>query len=61
LKAIPCEVLACHQHPHIISLAICEYAAQGGEFQCATMPGKPSDDVAPGTLSSILKQSDLKK
>jgi predicted RNA binding protein YcfA (HicA-like mRNA interferase family) len=26
-----------------------------------TVPGKPSDDVAPGTLNSIMKQSGLKK
>ncbi|MEW5888380.1 MAG: type II toxin-antitoxin system HicA family toxin [Pseudomonadota bacterium] len=26
-----------------------------------TVPGKPSDDLAPGTLNSILKQSALKK
>lgn len=26
-----------------------------------TVPGKPGDDLAPGTLSSILKQSGLKK
>jgi predicted RNA binding protein YcfA (HicA-like mRNA interferase family) len=26
-----------------------------------TLPGKPSDDLAPGTLNSILKQSGLKK
>jgi predicted RNA binding protein YcfA (HicA-like mRNA interferase family) len=26
-----------------------------------TLAGKPSDDLAPGTLTSILKQSDLKK
>jgi predicted RNA binding protein YcfA (HicA-like mRNA interferase family) len=25
-----------------------------------TVPGKPSDDLAPGTLSSILKQAGLK-
>jgi predicted RNA binding protein YcfA (HicA-like mRNA interferase family) len=25
-----------------------------------TVPGKPSDDVAPGTLNSILKQATLK-
>ena len=25
-----------------------------------TVPGKPSDDVAPGTLNSILKQAGLK-
>ena len=25
-----------------------------------TVAGQPSDDVAPGTLSSILKQADLK-
>ncbi|EHR70717.1 putative periplasmic or secreted lipoprotein [Burkholderiales bacterium JOSHI_001] len=25
-----------------------------------TVPGKPSDDIAPGTLNSILKQSGLK-
>jgi predicted RNA binding protein YcfA (HicA-like mRNA interferase family) len=26
-----------------------------------TVPDKPSDDVAPGTLNSIMKQSGLKK
>lgn len=26
-----------------------------------TIAGKPSDDLAPGTLSSILKQAGLKK
>ena len=26
-----------------------------------TVPGKPSDDLAPGTLASILKQSGHKK
>ncbi|MGH8133796.1 MAG: type II toxin-antitoxin system HicA family toxin [Steroidobacteraceae bacterium] len=26
-----------------------------------TVPGKPSDDLAPGTLNSILKQLGLKK
>ena len=26
-----------------------------------TVPGKPSDDLAPGTLNSILKQSQLKQ
>jgi len=26
-----------------------------------TVPGKPSDDLAPGTLNSILKQSGLKR
>jgi predicted RNA binding protein YcfA (HicA-like mRNA interferase family) len=26
-----------------------------------TIPGKPADDLAPGTLNSILKQSGLKK
>ena len=26
-----------------------------------TVPGKPSDDVAPGTSNSILKQAGLKK
>jgi len=26
-----------------------------------TVPGKPSDDLAPGTLSSILKQAGLKR
>jgi predicted RNA binding protein YcfA (HicA-like mRNA interferase family) len=25
-----------------------------------TVPGKPSDDLAPGTLTSILKQAGLK-
>ncbi|HTN93412.1 MAG TPA: type II toxin-antitoxin system HicA family toxin [Gallionella sp.] len=26
-----------------------------------TVPGKPSDDLAPGTLNSILKQARLKE
>jgi predicted RNA binding protein YcfA (HicA-like mRNA interferase family) len=26
-----------------------------------TVPGKPSDDLAPGTLNSILKQANLKR
>jgi predicted RNA binding protein YcfA (HicA-like mRNA interferase family) len=26
-----------------------------------TVPGKPSDDLAPGTLNSILKQAGLKE
>jgi predicted RNA binding protein YcfA (HicA-like mRNA interferase family) len=26
-----------------------------------TVPGKPADDLAPGTLNSILKQAGLKK
>jgi predicted RNA binding protein YcfA (HicA-like mRNA interferase family) len=26
----------------------------------ATRPGKPSDDLAPGTLNSVLKQAGLK-
>jgi predicted RNA binding protein YcfA (HicA-like mRNA interferase family) len=26
-----------------------------------TVPGKPSDDVAPGTLNSILKQAQIKR
>jgi predicted RNA binding protein YcfA (HicA-like mRNA interferase family) len=26
-----------------------------------TVPGKPSDDLAPGTLNSILRQAGLKK
>ena len=26
-----------------------------------TVPGKPSDDLAPGTLTSILKQAGLRK
>ena len=26
-----------------------------------TVAGKPSDDLAPGTVNSILKQSELKK
>ena len=26
-----------------------------------TVPGKPSDDLAPGTVSSIFKQAGLKK
>jgi len=26
-----------------------------------TVPGKPSDEIAPGTLNSILKQASLKR
>jgi predicted RNA binding protein YcfA (HicA-like mRNA interferase family) len=26
-----------------------------------TLPGKPSDDLAPGTLNSMLKQAGLKR
>ncbi len=26
-----------------------------------TVPGRPSDDLAPGTLNSVLKQAGLKK
>lgn len=26
-----------------------------------TVPGKPGDDLAPGTLNSVLKQAELKK
>jgi predicted RNA binding protein YcfA (HicA-like mRNA interferase family) len=26
-----------------------------------TVPGKPSDDLAPGTLNSILKQAGIKE
>jgi predicted RNA binding protein YcfA (HicA-like mRNA interferase family) len=26
-----------------------------------TVPGKPGDDLAPGTLNSVLKQANLKK
>lgn len=26
-----------------------------------TVPGKPSDDLAPGTLNSILKQAQIKR
>ncbi|WP_136256595.1 type II toxin-antitoxin system HicA family toxin [Metallibacterium scheffleri] len=26
-----------------------------------TVPGKPGDDLAPGTLNSIYKQADLKR
>ena len=26
-----------------------------------TVPGKPSDDLAPGTLNSVLKQAGLKQ
>jgi predicted RNA binding protein YcfA (HicA-like mRNA interferase family) len=34
-----------------------KHAAKPGRL---TVPGKPSDDLAPGTLSSILKQAGLK-
>jgi predicted RNA binding protein YcfA (HicA-like mRNA interferase family) len=35
-----------------------KHAAKAGRV---TVPGRLSDDLAPGTLSSILKQSGLKK
>ena len=35
-----------------------KHPTKGGRV---TVAGKPSDDLAPGTLNSILKQSDLKK
>jgi len=35
-----------------------KHAAKPGRV---TVAGKPSDDLAPGTLNSILKQSSLKK
>jgi len=35
-----------------------KHAAKPGRV---TVPGKPNDDLAPGTLNSILKQSGLKK
>jgi predicted RNA binding protein YcfA (HicA-like mRNA interferase family) len=35
-----------------------KHAAKPGRV---TVPGKPADDLAPGTLNSILKQSGLKK
>ena len=34
-----------------------KHAAKPGRV---TVPGKPGDDLAPGTLNSILKQSGLK-
>ncbi len=35
-----------------------KHAAKSGRV---TLAGKPSDDVAPGTLNSILKQAGLKE
>lgn len=35
-----------------------KHAAKPG---LVTIPGKPGDDLAPGTLNSVLKQSGLKK
>ena len=35
-----------------------KHRTKGGRV---TVAGKPSDDLAPGTLNSILKQSGLKK
>jgi len=34
-----------------------KHASKSGRV---TVPGKPSDDLAPGTLNSILKQAGLK-
>ncbi len=34
-----------------------KHSAKNGRV---TVPGKPSDDLAPGTLNSILKQAQLK-
>jgi predicted RNA binding protein YcfA (HicA-like mRNA interferase family) len=33
----------------------------GSKTGRVTVPGKPSDELAPGTLNSILKQAGLKK
>ena len=33
----------------------------GAKPERVTVPGKPSDDLAPGTLNSILKQAGLTK
>jgi predicted RNA binding protein YcfA (HicA-like mRNA interferase family) len=33
----------------------------GSKLGRVTVPGKPGDDLAPGTLNSILKQAGLKK
>ena len=33
----------------------------GSKAGRVTVPGKPSNDLAPGTLNSILKQAGLKK
>jgi hypothetical protein len=35
-----------------------KHTVKGGRV---TVPGKPIDDLAPGTLNSILKQAGLKK
>ncbi|MDQ3175797.1 MAG: type II toxin-antitoxin system HicA family toxin [Acidobacteriota bacterium] len=35
-----------------------KHASKSGRV---TVPGKPSDDLAPGTLNSILKQAGLKR
>jgi predicted RNA binding protein YcfA (HicA-like mRNA interferase family) len=35
-----------------------KHAAKAGRV---TVAGRPSDDIAPGTLNSILKQAGLKK
>jgi predicted RNA binding protein YcfA (HicA-like mRNA interferase family) len=35
-----------------------KHAAKRG---LVTLPGKPGDDLAPGTLNSVLKQAGLKK
>jgi predicted RNA binding protein YcfA (HicA-like mRNA interferase family) len=35
-----------------------KHAAKPGRV---TVPGKPNDDLAPGTLNSILRQAGLKK
>ncbi|MDH4109185.1 MAG: type II toxin-antitoxin system HicA family toxin [Gammaproteobacteria bacterium] len=46
-----------------------DFARRGSHPQCkhvarkgrVTVPGKPSDDLAPGTVNSILKQAALKE
>jgi len=40
------------------SIAKFKHSTKAGRV---TVPGKPGDDLAPGTLNSILKQSGLKK
>ncbi len=41
----------------LIELTLKTYLSKPGRV---TVPGKPSDDLAPGTLNSILKQAGLK-
>lgn len=52
------DVLRLLQEDGWLLVATVALIVKSGRF---TIPGKPSDDLAPGTLNSILKQASLKR